>query len=227
MMKTLCDKIIVVTGAGGAIAGAVEDAFRKAGAQLVLVDQDIIRIQSRASSYDSTPIEMDLTTFDGAKKMVESVKEQTGRIDGLIHLVGDIVHGDVLSLGDEAYTKTFDSNVRSLFNVTRAVLPELLKNDDGFLAALASQEARAGGAAGASLFAAAKSAVASFLRSLDLELKGSNVNVSVLYPLGAVDTKTTGAANSVAPKAIAQALVNAALAGEGGRQLEVFVSPPR
>lgn len=226
-MKTLCDKIIVITGAGGAIAGAVEDAFRKAGAQLVLVDQDIIRIQSRASSYDSTPITADLTTFAGAKDMLEKVKEQTGRIDGLIHLVGDVVYGDMLSLDDTAYTKTFDSNVRSLFNVTRAVLPELLKRDEGFLAALASQEARAGGAAGASLFAAAKSAVASFLRSLDLELKGSHINVSVVYPLGMVDTKTVHATNSVAPKAIAQALVNAALADEGGRQLEVFINPPR
>jgi NADP-dependent 3-hydroxy acid dehydrogenase YdfG len=37
-MKTLNDKIIVITGVGGRLAGAVEDAFREAGAQLVLVD---------------------------------------------------------------------------------------------------------------------------------------------------------------------------------------------
>jgi NADP-dependent 3-hydroxy acid dehydrogenase YdfG len=226
-MKTLNDKIIVVTGAGGRLAGAVEDVFREAGAQLVLVDQDMIRIQGRASSYDAPPIEINLTTLEGAKRMITQVKAQTGRIDGLIHLVGDLVFGEIASLEEEDFTRAFDSNVRTLFNVTKAVLPELLNAHEGFLAALASHDAWQRGGAGSSLFAASKSAVASFMRSLDLELKGNTINVSVVYPLGLIDTKLTGEAGYVAPRAIAQALLHAALADVGGRQLEVLVYPPR
>jgi NADP-dependent 3-hydroxy acid dehydrogenase YdfG len=226
-MKTINDKIIVVTGAGGRLAGAVEDAFRAAGAQLVLVDQDMVRIQGRASSYDAPQIEVDLTTLEGAKRMITQVKAQTGRIDGLIHLVGDLVFGNILDLGEDDFTKAFDSNVRTLFNVTKAVLPELLKAHEGFLATVASHDAWRGGGAGTSLFAASKSAVASFMRSLDLELNTNTLNVSVVYPLGLIDTKLTGEPGCVSPKAVAQGLLHAALANEGGRQFEVLVYPPR
>ena len=226
-MKTLRGKIIVITGAGGRLAGVVEDVFREAGAQLVLVDQEMIRIQGRAASYDAPSIEMDLTTLEGAKGMIAQIKAQTGRIDGLIHLVGELVFGDIASLEEADFNRAFDSNIRTLFNVTKAVLPELLNAHEGFLAALASHDAWQRGGAGTSLFAASKSAVASFMRSLDLELKGNTINVTIIYPLGLIDTKLTGEVGCVAPKAIAQALLHAALADEGGRQLEVLVYPPR
>jgi NADP-dependent 3-hydroxy acid dehydrogenase YdfG len=73
--------------------------------------------------------------------MITRVKAQTGRIDGLTHLVGDLVFGDILSLEEKDFTRAFDSNVRTLFNVTKAVLPELLHAHEGFLATVASHDA--------------------------------------------------------------------------------------
>jgi len=115
-----------------------------------------------------------------------------------------------------------------------ASLPALLKREEGFIGSIASQEAWGGGAAGAGLFAAAKGAVATFLRSLDADLAHTQVGVAIIFPMGPVDTLTnrtrfhdTDPAHLIHPFAIAQAFVAAATSGVGGRLLEIPVHPPR
>jgi NADP-dependent 3-hydroxy acid dehydrogenase YdfG len=232
-MQTLRDKVIIITGAGGAIAGPVEQAFADAGARPLLVDRDVVRIQGRASSYSTPPVVSDISTLAKAQEMVESAKEFHGVVDGLIHLVGDVVSGKVIDLDEDAYDRAFDTNIRTLYYATKAVLPELLKREEGLIAGIASQEAWGGGAGGASLFAASKSAVATFLRSLDQELEHSGIEVAIAFPMGPVDTLNTRRVPGtdphtlINPKVIADALVTAALSGVGGRLLELPIHPPR
>jgi NADP-dependent 3-hydroxy acid dehydrogenase YdfG len=233
-MKTLKDKVIVVTGAGGAMAGAVIEGFYKAGARLLLVDRDALRIEGRASSYGITPCQEDLMSFESAQRVVAEAKSRFSKVDGLVHMVGDVVTGSVLETSFEDYSRVFQTNVRTLFDMTKAILPELVKRDEAFIAGIASREAWRGSAAGSSIFAAAKSAVATFLRSLDGELQNTGVGVSIIYPMGPVDTlhnrKTLGRDKEqtlIHPESIAQALLDAALSGQGGRLLELPVYPPR
>ena len=84
------------------------------------------------------------------------------------------------------------------------------------------------------LYAAAKSAVAALLRSLDAELTEGAIRVAVLYPMGAVDTPQnrramphTDPQTWIAPEAIAEALLFAATRGPRGRLLEIPIYPPR
>jgi NADP-dependent 3-hydroxy acid dehydrogenase YdfG len=231
-MKTLKDKVIVITGAGGAMAGAVIEGFHKAGARLLLVDRDVLRIEGRASSYGITPCQEDLMSFESAQRVVAEAKGQFSKVDGLVHLVGDVVTGSVLDTSFEDYSRVFQTNMRTLFDMTKAILPELVKRDEAFIAGIASREAWRGSAAGSSIFAAAKSAVATFLRSLDGELQNTGVGVSIIYPMGYLDTlhnrKTLGKKEPFIQSAsIAQAILDAALSGQGGRLLEVPVYPPR
>lgn len=234
-MKTLRDKVIVITGAGGTIAGPVEAAFAAAGARVVLVDRDPVRIEGRARTYGADIIEADMHTLDDAMAMVEQAKRRTGTVDGLVHLVGDVVGGALAQADTVDYEQAFDTNVRTLFHATRAILPELLEREEAFVGGIAAREAFLGGAAGAGLFAAAKSAVATLLRSLDAELQGSVVDVAVVTPMGLMDTDTNRRALAqqdsdirfIDPVAIGDALVRAALSGAGGRLSEVLVHPPR
>lgn len=233
-MATLKNKVIVITGAGGSIATAVAQAFAREGACPFLVDRDGVRIQGIAASTSAPSLEADVTTPEGAACMVREAKAQLGKIDGLVHLVGDPARGSVATTPLEAYDQVFDTNVRSLFYATRAVLPELVSRNEGFIAGIASREAWGGGSRNAALFAAAKSAVAAFLRSLDAELQETNVNVSILFPMGAVDTPSnhrlfTGSLGEtlIAPSVIAEAFVKVAQQSSGGRLLEVPIYPPR
>ena len=139
-MKTLNDKVIVITGAGGSIAGAVEEAFRHEGARLVLVDKDKVRIQGRSSSYGALALEADFTTLKNAQDVVKKVKEEMGHVDGLVHLVGEVVTGRVDAASEADYNHAFDTNMRTLFNAVKAVLPELLSREEGFIGGIASQE---------------------------------------------------------------------------------------
>lgn len=231
-MTSLHDKIIVLTGAGGSIAGAVEEALAGRGARPALVDRDVVRIQGRAASYGVEPIASDLSSLAEARRVVAEVKRRAGRVDGLVHLVGDVVDGPLADLTPEDYDRAFDTNVRTLFHAIKAVLPELRQREEGFIGGIAAHEAWGGGAAGRGLFAASKSAVASLLRSLDRELEGTGISVGIVFPMGPVDTlgnrrRPAEGGPSIAPAAIAGAFVAAALADGGGRLVEVPVYPPR
>lgn len=232
-MRTLADKVVIITGAGGSIAGAVQEAFARAGARPALVDRDLVRIQGRAKSYGVEPIRSDLATLEEAQRMVAEVKRLTGRVDGLVHLVGDVVNGGLAEVTPEDYGRAFDTNVRTLFYAAKAVLPELRQRDESFIGGIAAFEAWGGGAPGAGLFAASKSAVAALLRSLDGELEGTSTSVGIVFPMGVVATASNrprlqeAGAAGIDPRAIAAAFVTAALADEGGRLVEMPVYPPR
>ncbi len=232
-MRNLHDKVIVITGAGGAIAGAVSDAFQDVGARPVLVDRDELTIAARAQSYGTPAIVSDVGSARSAREAVSQVRQHYGHVDGLIHLVGEITGGEVAELDDEDYDAVFHSNVGTLVHAVRAVLPELVQREEGFIGGIASFEAWGGGAAGAALFAAAKSAVATFLRSLDKELLGTGVHVGICFPMGLVDTpsnrKALGRSHRgtlIDPSVIGRAFVTAAASGAGGRLVELPVYPP-
>lgn len=233
-MKNLKDKAIVITGAGGTIAGAVQEALAEAGARPILVDRNAIRIQGRAESYGTIAIEEDLLTRASAERAAAAAREWMGRVDGLVHLVGDIVPGRLEDVSDEDFDQTFDSNVRTLFHTVRAFLPLLRESDEAFIASIGAKEAFRGGSPGATLFAAAKGAAATLLRSLDAELEGSSIRVSIVMPLGPIDTGNGRDLPSdrrgdapISPEAIGAAFRSAILASDGGRLLEVPIHPPR
>ena len=82
-------------------------------------------------------------------------------------------------------------------------------------------------------FAAAKSAAAAYLFALDDELRGTGVQVSICFPMGAVDTEANRrelgrerASQLIEPSVIGAAFVAAAGSGQGGRLLEIPVHPP-
>ncbi|MEX2502915.1 MAG: SDR family oxidoreductase [Trueperaceae bacterium] len=232
-MKTLKDKAIVITGAGGVVAGDVAESLAEAGARPILVDRDRVRIEGRAASFGTIVIEEDLMSEASAHRAADAAHARMGRIDGVVHLIGAIVPGRLEEVDDAAFDEAFDSNVRTLFHVTRAFLPHLRAQEEAWFASIGAKEAFQGGSPGAALFAAAKGAAATMLRSLDAELAGTGVDVTIVSPLGPIDT---GSARRhltehdqawITPQAVARAFRAAALAGEGGRLLELPIHPPR
>lgn len=233
-MPDLKGRVYVITGGSGAIAGAVAQAFAAAGARLALADVREQLLQERAQSLGALALGADLTDPGAAEAMVEQVTERLGRIDGLIHTVGGFAAGKVHEVDPGQYDRMFDLNVRTLFCAVRAVLPKLLARGEGFVAGFAAGPAWRGSGPGAALYAAAKSAVATFLRSLDAELSGTRIQVLIVYPMGVVDTPANrrampegDPAGWIDPAAIADALVFAVTRGPRGRLVELPIHPPR
>jgi NADP-dependent 3-hydroxy acid dehydrogenase YdfG len=215
-MEKLDAQVYVVTGGKGAIGRAIVAAFNEAGARAVVADLP----------------EVNLLDAAGAEQLVQGVLSREGRLDGVVHTVGAFTMGKVHEAPLTDYERMFDLNVRSLFYVARAVIPHFLKTQRGLLAAFSSEPGYNGASPGSALYGAAKAAVATFLRSLDGELAGTNARVAVIYPMGAVDTPANrrnmpGFDRFIDAREIAESIVHAAQRSRAGRLMELAVYPPR
>jgi NADP-dependent 3-hydroxy acid dehydrogenase YdfG len=233
-MHSLEGKVFILTGGGGAIAGAIARSFAQAGARLALVDTNESAITQRAQELGGRAFVANLTHYPDAEMLVRQVKAQLGRMDGLVHTVGGFAYSPIKDTEPSLYDRMFDLNMRTLFYMTRAAIPELLAQKDGFIAGISAAAAWNGLGPGVALYAAAKGAVATYLRSLDAELAGSAVRVAIVYPMGAVDTpanrKEMPDADPMAwvdPAEIGESLVFAASRSPRGRVLELQIFPPR
>jgi NADP-dependent 3-hydroxy acid dehydrogenase YdfG len=215
-MEKLDGHVYVVTGGKGAIGRSVVAAFAAAGAKAIAADLP----------------EVNLLEAQGAEALVRDVLGREGRLDGVIHTVGGYAQGKLQDAAVADYERMFDLNVRSLFQVVRAVVPHFIAQKRGFLAAFSSEPGWTGAAPGAARYGAAKAAVATLLRSLDGELTGTDVKVAIVYPMGAVDTPANrrdmpGFERFIDPKDVAETLVHAAQRSRAGRLLELAIHPPR
>jgi NADP-dependent 3-hydroxy acid dehydrogenase YdfG len=233
-MQPLADRVFVVTGAGGAIAGPIVRALAAAGARLALVDSDERHVAERARELGALPLGADLRTLDGAEAVARAVVARHGRIDGLVHTVGGFAMGRIVDSDAATYDRMFDLNVRTLFHMLRAVVPDMLARGDGFVCALSSEPGWIGRAPGTALYGAAKSAATSLLRTLDAEASNTQLSVCILYPMGAVDTPanrrdmpSVDPAAWIDPEEIAATIVFAATRGPRGRLSELPIHPPR
>ena len=233
-MAPLTDRVFVITGAGGALAGPIVRCFAHAGAKLVLVDRQEARVAERAREHHATALGADLGTVEGATAMANAVVGRFGKIDGLIHTVGAFAMGRIVESDGATYDRMFDANVRTLFNALRAVAPAMLARGDGFICGISSEPGWTGRAPGTALYGAAKAAATSLLRTLEAEARGTQVGVCIVYPMGAIDTPANrkdmpnaDPRTFIDPGEIAASILHAATRSARGRLSELPIHPPR
>ena len=228
-MNMRADGVFIVTGGAGALADAVAAVFGAAGARLVLVDRASEALRERAAARGAVPLAVDLSDPGETNAMAVDVEASVGPVAGLIHTAGAFAMAPAATADATLYDRMLDANVRTLVNATQAVLPAMLARGDGFIAGVSSNVVWEGsGAASMSIYAAAKAAVAFYLRSVEREVRGAGIRVAIVYPLSAIDTPANrrampdaDPAGWVDPVAIAEALLFAATRGPRGRLSEL------
>lgn len=231
---SLAGKVFIITGAGGAISSAINTAFQAAGAKLALADRPGNAERAREQLGTGLAVGVDLTSLEGARAMVAATVAHYGRVDGLIHTVGGFATGKVLEFQSDDLTRMIDLNLKTLAYAVAAVLPEVLKQENGFIGGISAAQVARGAGPGVALYTAAKAAVALFLTSLDAELKGSSARAGVVYPMGTVDTPanrrdmpSSDPNTWIDPAEIAAAFVYMASRSNRGRVLEIQVFPAK
>lgn len=186
------DQVILVAGAGGNLGSAVASKFLSCGASLVLVDyseQSIQRIFPELIDSDQHLV------FQGANinlpstitQIVDRLMEQYGKIDGLVNTVGGYQGGTpIQDTTTENWDFVFNLNARSVFNLSRAIVPIMKEAQSGKIIHIAARRGLKG-AAGEAAYSAAKSAVIRLTESIAQELKFDGVNVNCVIP-GTLDT---------------------------------------
>lgn len=139
-MAVLDQKVALVTGAKGGLGGFVTEAFLKAGALVSGVSRSIQGSDFSHPGFTAIPAE--LSSGEAARKVVEAVTARFGKVDILVHLVGGFAGGQpVHETEDSTLDSMFETNLKSAFHITRAVIPYMRNQRDGRILAIGSRAA--------------------------------------------------------------------------------------
>lgn len=229
----MSQRTVLVTGADGAIAAHVIDAFRQAGWNTALVAHGDAGRTRLAKRYDDAcVVQADLTDDDDARRIAGEAVDACGRIDALLNIAGGFDMSGAVDTTPRQLEAQLDINLRTAFNATRAVLPHMLDNGHGFILGVGAGQAIDGGAA-CGTYAAAKAAMIAWMKSMHAELAPRGIDMAIVYPMGAVDTAgnreampDVDPATWIDPAELAASMLHLAERGPRGRIREARVYPP-
>lgn len=175
----LDNKVIVVTGAAGAIGGAAVRVLKREGARVVAVD---LR-EARDTGADAF-VACDLTVEGQVRDLYASVAAQFGRIDGLFNNAGVALAEDtsVIDEDEQVFDRTLRINVTSVMLCCKHGIPYLIDGGRGSVVNTASLVASVGSAVSQIAYTASKGAVVAMSREMAVEFARKNVRVNTLSP---------------------------------------------
>jgi 3-oxoacyl-[acyl-carrier protein] reductase len=182
---------VLVTGATQGIGRATAFAFGRAGYRVGVCARtgpkvDALVAELQAEGVETAGAEADVADPEQVRRAVAGVVEHLGEIGVLVNNAGVLIARPFEELTLEDWDATMATNLRSLYLVTREVLPGMRRRREGTIVNVASLAGR-NGFAGGTAYTASKHAVLGFARSLMLEVRKDGVRVVTVCP-GSVDT---------------------------------------
>ena len=196
-MNLLENKNVIITGGSSGIGKAIAEKFAQNGANVAITcinmndnaSQLIKKIESlgvKAKVYES-----DASDFESAIKLAENVFNDFGSIDVLVNNAGITKDNLLLRMSEEDFNDVMKVNMNSVFNNTKAVLRQMLKQKNGSIINLSSVVGVKGNA-GQSNYSSSKAAIIGFTKSVALELGSRNIRCNAIAP-GFIETEMTKA----------------------------------
>jgi 3-oxoacyl-[acyl-carrier protein] reductase len=186
MMISLKGKNALITGAGRGIGRATAIALAKEGVNVGLVGltmSNLEKVAAELEQYDVTvsAATADVSDLEAVTHAVEHIKSDLGSIDILVNNAGTAKFGGFLDLSPEEWEKIIRVNLMGVYNVTRAVLPDMIERQSGDIMNVSSTAGQKG-APVTSAYSASKFAVLGLTESLMMEVRKHNIRVTALTP---------------------------------------------
>ena len=196
-MNLLENKNVIITGGSRGIGKAIAEKFAQNGANIaftcVKMSEDSLALAKnlenlgvKAKAYES-----DASDFESALKLAENVFNDFGSIDVLVNNAGITKDNLLLRMSEEDFNAVMKVNMNSVFNNTKAVLRQMLKQKNGSIINLSSVVGVKGNA-GQSNYSSSKAAIIGFTKSVALELGSRNIRCNAIAP-GFIETEMTRA----------------------------------
>ena len=150
---------------------------------------EILRNQLKENGAKSFFVKGDVSNFEDCEKMTEEIIKEFGKIDVLVNNAGITRDGLILRMKKEDFNSVINVNLVGTFNVTRNVIPYMVKQKSGRIISLASVVGVAGNA-GQTNYSASKAGIIGFTKSLAKEVASRNILVNAVAP-GFIDTNMT------------------------------------
>jgi len=186
-MPSFAEYSVLVAGGTGGLGRAIALAFLAEGARVSVTFRNPAELAElqRGAGAGATRLEghaSDVTDEEAARKLVDAVRKQQGRLDVLVNAVGGFTGGKPLwesAAGD--LDKMLGLNLRSGWALARAASPVMLAQGHGAIVNVAAQTALAP-PAGLGAYAASKAAAIALIASLAADLKGTGVRANTILP---------------------------------------------
>jgi NADP-dependent 3-hydroxy acid dehydrogenase YdfG len=181
-----------ITGATQGIGRATAFALGRAGYRVGVCARtarkvEALRSELREAGIEAAGAAADVSDPDAVARAVRETSDALGPIEVLVNNAGVLIARPFEELTLEDWDATMATNLRSLYLVTRAVLPGMRRRGRGAIVNVASLAARNGFVGGAA-YVASKQGVLGFSRALMLEVRKQNIRVIAICP-GSVDTE--------------------------------------
>lgn len=185
-MISLKGKNALITGAGRGIGRATAIALAKEGVNVGLVGLTMSNLEKVASELEQYNVTIsaataDVSDLEAVTHAVEHIKSDLGSIDILVNNAGTAKFGGFLDLSPEEWEKIIRVNLMGVYNVTRAVLPDMIERQSGDIMNVSSTAGQKG-APVTSAYSASKFAVLGLTESLMMEVRKHNIRVTALTP---------------------------------------------
>lgn len=196
-MKLLQGKTALVTGASRGIGKGIALKFAEQGANVAFtflssvekakaLEDELAAFGVKAKGYQS-----DAADFKAADELVNSVVADFGTIDILVNNAGITRDTLLMRMSEQQWDEVINANLKSVFNLTKAVQRPMLKARSGSIINMSSVVGVKGNA-GQANYAASKAGIIGFSKSVALELGSRNIRCNVIAP-GFIETEMTGA----------------------------------
>ncbi len=195
-MFNLKNRVVVITGSSSGLGKQMAYAFAKQGANLVLLARRIGKLNElsqeiKALGVDALAIKCDVTKPNEIDESAKKVKEYYGKVDILVNCAGSAKNNGVLNMTDEEWNFTIDTDLNSVFYVTRAYANIMKENNYGRIINIASMYGMVGNTALDTVaYHSSKGGVINFTRAVAAELAKYNITCNAICP-GYFETELT------------------------------------
>lgn len=188
-------RVALVTGAGRGIGRAIAEELARRGADIVLADRMLEGAQQSATEIatqtgrQTMAVEVDVSSLESAKAMVEQAIKSFGKVDILVNNAG-ITRDDLIMRMEEAdWDAVIDINLKGAWNCSKAVIRAMMKARYGRIVNISSVSGLAG-QAGQTNYSASKAGLIGLTKALAREVASRQITVNAVAP-GFVPTALT------------------------------------
>lgn len=195
-MKLLEGKTAIVTGGSRGIGKGIVEAFAQHGANVAFtysssadaanaLADEVSKTGVKAKAYKS-----DAASYNESQKLAEEVLKDFGSIDILVNNAGITKDNLLMRISEADFDRVIEVNLKSVFNMTKAVQRAMLKQRKGSIINMSSVVGVKGNA-GQTNYAASKAGIIGFTKSVALELGSRDIRCNAIAP-GFIETEMTG-----------------------------------
>ena len=194
-MKLLEGKNAIITGGSRGIGKGIAQVFAQHGANVAFTynsssqSAEELAKELEATGVKAKAYQSNAASFTEAQELVNQVAEDFGSIDILVNNAGITKDNLLMRMSEEDFDKVIEVNLKSIFNMTKAVQRTMLKQRYGSIINMSSVVGVTGNA-GQANYAASKAGIIGFSKSMAQELGSRNIRTNVIAP-GFIETEMT------------------------------------